>query len=102
MRVTTRPTHTGDFMGIPPTGDTVEFTGIHVYRIADGKIAEEWFNHDLLTLMRHSAPSHPAVELRFLKANGQAARFSTSIPPAPSRASLSAGSEHQAGDRFCV
>jgi steroid delta-isomerase-like uncharacterized protein len=51
-RVTTRATHTGDFMGIPPTGNPVEFIGIHVYRIADGKLAEEWFNDDLLTLMR--------------------------------------------------
>jgi len=26
-------THRGDYMGIPPTGKEVEFTGISVYRI---------------------------------------------------------------------
>src|SRR5215211_8595078 len=28
-----RATHRGDYMGIPPTGKEVEFTGISVYRI---------------------------------------------------------------------
>jgi len=39
-------------MSIPPTGKEVEFTGISVYRIEAGKIAEEWTVEDELGLMR--------------------------------------------------
>jgi predicted ester cyclase len=35
-----RATHRGDYMGIPPTGKEVEFTGISFYRIEGNKIAE--------------------------------------------------------------
>jgi predicted ester cyclase len=35
-----RATHQGNYMGIPPTGNRVEFTGISVYRIEGDKIAE--------------------------------------------------------------
>jgi predicted ester cyclase len=39
-------------MGIPPTGKEVEFTGISVYRIEGGKIAESWNSEDQFGLMR--------------------------------------------------
>lgn len=47
-----RGTHTGEFFGIPPTGKSVTFSGMHLMRIADGKIAEHWGNNDDLGLMR--------------------------------------------------
>jgi len=47
-----RATHRGDYMGIPQTGNRVEFTGISVYRIEDGKIAESWNSEDQFGLMR--------------------------------------------------
>ncbi len=47
-----RATHRGEYMGIPPTGKEVEFTGISVYRIEAGKIAESWNAEDELGLMR--------------------------------------------------
>ena len=47
-----RATHQGDYMGIPPTGKEVEFTGISVYRIEEGKIAESWTVEDQLGLIR--------------------------------------------------
>jgi predicted ester cyclase len=47
-----RATHQGTYMSIPPTGKEVEFTGISVYRIEAGKIAEEWTVEDELGLMR--------------------------------------------------
>jgi predicted ester cyclase len=34
--------HTGEFMGIAPTGKQVTITGISILRIAGGKIVEEW------------------------------------------------------------
>jgi predicted ester cyclase len=45
-------THTGDFFGIPPTGKRVSIDGIHILRIADGRVAEHWGNNDDLGLMR--------------------------------------------------
>jgi steroid delta-isomerase-like uncharacterized protein len=45
-------THKGEYMGIPPTGKAVEFTGISVYRIEGGKIAESWTVEDEFGLMR--------------------------------------------------
>jgi predicted ester cyclase len=39
-------------MGIAPTGKQVSWTGINIYRIAGGKIAEEWFNVDTLGMMQ--------------------------------------------------
>jgi predicted ester cyclase len=47
-----RATHLGGYMGIPPTGKEVEFTGISVYRIEGNKIAESWTVEDELGLMR--------------------------------------------------
>jgi predicted ester cyclase len=47
-----RATHRGEYMGIPPTGEEVEFTGISVYRIEGGKIAESWNSEDQLGLLR--------------------------------------------------
>lgn len=48
-----RATHQGEYMGIPPTGKEVQFTGISVYRIEGGKkIAESWNVEDKLGLMR--------------------------------------------------
>ena len=45
-------THQGNYMDIPPTGNRVEFTGISVYRIEEGKIAESWTVEDQFGLLR--------------------------------------------------
>jgi predicted ester cyclase len=47
-----RATHQGDYMGIPPSGKEVEFTGISIYRIEEGKIAQSWNSEDQFGLMR--------------------------------------------------
>ena len=47
-----RATHQGEYMGIPATSKEVEFTGVSVYRIEAGKIAESWNVEDELGLMR--------------------------------------------------
>jgi predicted ester cyclase len=52
LRTTARVTHQGHFEGIEPTGRSVEFTGLVVYRIQDGKIAESWGEIDFLRLIR--------------------------------------------------
>ncbi len=51
-RTTMRGTHLGDFFGIPATGRSVTLPGVHVLRIADGRIAEHWGSNDDLGLMR--------------------------------------------------
>jgi len=45
---TTRGTHTGEHFGIAPTGRQVTYTSFSVFRVADGKIAEEWYMWDRL------------------------------------------------------
>jgi predicted ester cyclase len=51
-RWTDRGTHQGEFMGIAPTGKRIEYTGISIDRIADGKIVESLLESDRLGLMR--------------------------------------------------
>lgn len=51
-RWTARGTHTGDFMGLPPSGSVATSSGITVFRIADGRIAEEWSESDMLGLLQ--------------------------------------------------
>lgn len=45
-------THQGAFHGIQPTGRQVHVSGINMYRIAGGKIVEEWEQTDTLSLLR--------------------------------------------------
>jgi steroid delta-isomerase-like uncharacterized protein len=45
-------THRGELMGIDPTGKPIEVEAISVFRIADGKIAEEWTVWDALGLLQ--------------------------------------------------
>jgi steroid delta-isomerase-like uncharacterized protein len=52
LRTTARATHRGSFEGIARTDRSVEFTGLVVYRIRDGKIAESWGEIDFLRLIR--------------------------------------------------
>jgi steroid delta-isomerase-like uncharacterized protein len=51
-RWTARGTHDGDFNGIPPTGKTAHSSGITIFRIADGRIVEEWAESDTLGLLQ--------------------------------------------------
>jgi predicted SnoaL-like aldol condensation-catalyzing enzyme len=44
--------HDGDLMGVPPTGRQVEITGIDIFRLKDGKLAEMWQNWDQLGLLQ--------------------------------------------------
>lgn len=69
-RFTASGTHQAEFAGIPPTGNTVEVSGIIISRIADGKIVEEWENFDEVGLLTQlgampaggEAEAEPAAE----------------------------------------
>jgi steroid delta-isomerase-like uncharacterized protein len=45
-------THVGELMGIEPTGRHISVDAISLFRIADGKIAEEWTVWDALGLLQ--------------------------------------------------
>jgi predicted ester cyclase len=51
-RLTFRGTHTGDLMGIPPTGMSVTISEIIIDRLADGKIVESWRLFDQMAMMQ--------------------------------------------------
>jgi steroid delta-isomerase-like uncharacterized protein len=52
VRCTLTGTHEGEFMGIPPTGRSIEVSEIHVYRLKDGKAVEHRVGRDDLGAMR--------------------------------------------------
>ena len=43
--------HTGDFVGIPATGQNVTMTGTTWHRFRDGRICEGWWEYDRAGLM---------------------------------------------------
>jgi steroid delta-isomerase-like uncharacterized protein len=51
VRVRFHGTHSGEFLGIPATGRTVEYVSHEFYRFAGGLIAEEWICSDTATLL---------------------------------------------------
>lgn len=46
VRGRTRGTHKGEFMGVAPTGRSLELTFICIFRLADGRLAERWPQFD--------------------------------------------------------
>lgn len=45
-------THTGEFLGVAPTGKEVSLGITEIFRIADGQLAEAWDQYDRLDLMQ--------------------------------------------------
>lgn len=65
VRYTVSGTHTGEYRDIEPTGHTIEWTGVGIYRIEDGEIAEIWLEEDRLGLLEQlevvERPAHLRV-----------------------------------------
>lgn len=63
VRWTATGTQTGMLITLPPTGKSMTVTGIDVYRIVDGQIAELWQNWDQLGMLQQLGvapmPSQP-------------------------------------------
>jgi len=51
-RCSVRGKHEGDFMGRAATQSPVEFNGIAIVRIDNGKIVEAWNNFDFMTMYK--------------------------------------------------
>jgi steroid delta-isomerase-like uncharacterized protein len=49
---TFRATHQGELMGAPPTGKTVTFSGVNIFRMANCKIVEDWVYRDTVGMLR--------------------------------------------------
>ncbi len=52
ISVTMSGTHTGDLMGIPPTGESIAVRGMVQSRLEGGRIIEEWEILDMLGLLQ--------------------------------------------------
>lgn len=50
--VTVTAVHTGNFMGIPPSGKEVRYNEMHIQRVENGKITERWSAWDQMGLMQ--------------------------------------------------
>ena len=57
VRLTFRGTHRDEFQGVPATHRRVEYPSLELYRVADGRIAEEWIASDIATLMAQISPA---------------------------------------------
>ena len=51
-RATARGTHTGEYLGIPPTGKEASWTEMHIGRVEGGRFVEHWANSDQLGLLQ--------------------------------------------------
>ena len=51
-RLSLRGTHQGEFLGVPATGREVAFESMEVFRLASGKIAEQWVVMNALGLFQ--------------------------------------------------
>ncbi|MDP9176769.1 MAG: ester cyclase [Gemmatimonadota bacterium] len=52
VRWNAEATHTGELMGIAPTGKQVRLRGIEILRIRDGRIVERWGEFDAMGMMQ--------------------------------------------------
>jgi hypothetical protein len=51
-RWTGHGTHQGELMGVAPTGNRVEVSGITIDRVSGGKVEETWTNYDAMGMLR--------------------------------------------------
>ena len=61
-RFAIRATHTGSVNGIAPTGRPIATRGMHMWRVADGKLVEGWYVTDALPQVAAALtppPAHP-------------------------------------------
>jgi steroid delta-isomerase-like uncharacterized protein len=54
-----RGTHTGEFMGIPASGNPVEMRSIDIWRVEDGMFVEHWDELNLLEMFQQMGALPP-------------------------------------------
>jgi steroid delta-isomerase-like uncharacterized protein len=50
-RMTLAATHSGHFFGVPATGRRVTWSAMSIYRVEDGRIAEQWLEEDWASVL---------------------------------------------------
>jgi steroid delta-isomerase-like uncharacterized protein len=60
-RYTVTGTHTGELMGIPPTGRKISITGITIMHFEDGEVVERWDVDDSAQVLSSLRDGSPAV-----------------------------------------
>lgn len=58
-RWTVAGTHEGEFRGVDPTGEEVEFSTMGMFRIDDGEVSEVWIQADQLGLLEQIGALEP-------------------------------------------
>jgi steroid delta-isomerase-like uncharacterized protein len=53
------PTHTRPFLGVEPTGNTLYFTALEMFRISGGKIQQIWLEMNLLNVLNQLGIAAP-------------------------------------------
>jgi steroid delta-isomerase-like uncharacterized protein len=59
VRFTARGTHRGSIVGFPGTGRRITVTGLVIFRIESGRIAESWTHWDTLGLLQQLGVADP-------------------------------------------
>lgn len=55
-RLVFRATHAGPLLGVPATGERVEYVGAGFFDVVDGRVARAWVVGDTLALRRQLGP----------------------------------------------
>jgi steroid delta-isomerase-like uncharacterized protein len=64
IRFTSTGTHLGTFQGLAPTGRKVSIREVAIYRLANGKIVEQWGQPDIFGLQQQLSESSAAAVQR--------------------------------------
>lgn len=76
---TARGTHKGQFLGMQPTNRNATVSGTSIFRINDDKIAEQWADWNLMSLLEQlGVATAPSVEGQAHPSSGEPARASSS------------------------
>ncbi|HEV8361780.1 MAG TPA: ester cyclase [Candidatus Thermoplasmatota archaeon] len=59
-----RGTHRGPLLGMPATGRRITIRGVNVFRVADGKVVEDWIYRDTAGILRQIGVLPPLAARR--------------------------------------
>jgi predicted ester cyclase len=57
-----RCTHQGEWLGVTPTGNELTWKGIAMFRLANGRLMQRWFNSDGLSIVQQLGLVPPLVK----------------------------------------
>jgi steroid delta-isomerase-like uncharacterized protein len=59
VKVVVEGTHKGNLLGIPATGKHLRWDGVDLYKLADGKVTDDWAGDDWLAIMVQTGAFKP-------------------------------------------